>query len=50
MLLTHNSQVKAVIVAAYREASPAARTLIEDAVNVQEPELLRSVRSDAGVH
>lgn len=49
MLLTRNPRQKADIVAAYREASPTAKSLIEDVVNLQDPALLASVRSEAGV-
>ena len=48
MLMIHAPQLKSAIIAAYREASPAARGLFEDVAYSEDPELLRSARSDAG--
>jgi len=48
-LLAHGTQLKPAIVAAYRQASPVAKKLIEDAVNGQDPELLGAARPEAGL-
>ena len=48
-IVTSEPELKPAIVAAYREATPTAKSLIEDVVAGQDPELLKSVQSSAGV-
>ena len=48
LVLTRWPELKPAVVAAYEEASPAARTLFEDSVRVEDPKLLEAARPASG--
>jgi hypothetical protein len=48
-IMSRKPALKPAIIAAYREADPAARRLIEEVVSEQDPKLLASLRSEHGV-
>jgi len=48
-IISSRAEIKSAVVAAYRQATPQAKSLIEEVVSVQDPDLLKSARSDAGM-